>query len=83
MDPGKVAPGSFGSGKSRNIGIVLLVVGLVAFIGTGYWYHILDSATRNDISLTLVIWQSFLVLLMAALGALAAIAIFLVAIMKS
>jgi len=73
----------FGSGKSRTIGVVLLVVGIVVGLGIGYWYHILSGSDRNYISLTTVLWQAFLVLLSAIAGAVAAIVIFLVAIMKS
>jgi hypothetical protein len=72
----------FGSGKSRTIGVGLLVIGLIVGLGMGYWYHS-SLHTVDHISLTTVIWEAFLVLLTAALGALAAIAIFLVAIMKS
>jgi hypothetical protein len=72
----------FGSGKSRTIGVGLLVIGLVVGVGFGYWYH-MTGHSYDHISLTTVIWESFLVLLTAALGALTAIAIFLVAIMKS
>ncbi len=67
----------FGSGKSRTIGVVLLVVGLVVGILAGYWYHTLHA------SLSTLVWQAFLVLLAAVVGALVAVAIFLVAIMKS
>jgi hypothetical protein len=67
----------FGSGKSRTIGVVLLVVGLVVGILTAYWYH--NSTT----ALTPLIEESLLVIVAAVIGALAAIAIFLVAIMKS
>jgi hypothetical protein len=70
----------FGSGKSRNIGVVLLIVGLVVGIVAGYWYHI-DAS--GSISLTRLLVETILVIVAAALGALAAIAIFLVAIMKS
>jgi len=67
----------FGSGKSRTIGVALLVVGLVVGLAGGFWfsnsYHHLQS----------LVWQAFLVILAAAIGALVAIAIFLVAIMKS
>ena len=72
----------FGSGKSRTIGVVLLVVGLVVGLGMGFYYHSL-SPSPDHVTLTTLIWQSFLVILGAGLGALAAIAIFLVAIMKS
>ncbi len=67
----------FGSGKSRTIGVVLLVVGIVVGVLTAYWYH---SSTSG---LTSLIEESLLVIVAAVIGALAAIAIFLVAIMKS
>ncbi|HZY70469.1 MAG TPA: hypothetical protein VFF67_05770 [Thermoplasmata archaeon] len=69
----------FGSGKSRTIGVVLLVVGLVVGLASGYWYHV----AGQDPSLSGLIWQAFLVILAGAIGAIAAVAIFLVAIMKS
>ncbi|MCI4367153.1 MAG: hypothetical protein L3K08_05330 [Thermoplasmata archaeon] len=72
----------FGSGKSRTIGVVLLVVGVLVGVGMGYWYYSMFH-TGDDIHLTILIWEAFLVLLTAVLGAVAAIAIFLVAIMKS
>jgi hypothetical protein len=67
----------FGSGKSRSIGVVLLVVGLVVGLLIGYSY----SQVNHE--LAELIWISFLVIIAAVIGALAAIAIFLVAIMKS
>ena len=67
----------FGSGKSRSIGVGLLVGGLVVGFGFAYWYH----AAGYDLSGLL--WESFLVIVAAVIGALAAVAIFLVAIMKS
>jgi hypothetical protein len=67
----------FGSGKSRSIGVGLLVGGLVVGLGFAYWYH----AAFQDLSGLL--WYSFLVIVAAVIGALAAVAIFLVAIMKS
>jgi hypothetical protein len=70
----------FGSGKSRTIGVVLLVVGVVVIIISGYWYHI-DHG--SGLALTGLLEQTILVIVAAAVGALAAIAIFLVAIMKS
>jgi hypothetical protein len=67
----------FGSGKSRTIGVVLLVVGIVVGLLIGYTYsHVNGGISR-------LIWESFLVIIAAVIGALAAIAIFLVAIMKS
>ncbi|HEV2165435.1 MAG TPA: hypothetical protein VGS23_00430 [Thermoplasmata archaeon] len=67
----------FGSGKSRTIGVALLVVGIVVGVLTAYWYH---SSTSG---LTGLVEESLLVIVAAVIGALAAIAIFLVAIMKS
>jgi|GEM_PF-144503 len=67
----------FGSGKSRTIGVALLVVGLVVGVLGGFWFSSMYHALEN------LVWQAFLVILAAAIGALVAIAIFLVAIMKS
>jgi len=72
----------FGSGKSRTIGVVLLVVGLVVGVLSGYAYHAGWFGNASD-QLGALIWQSFLVIVAAVIGALVAIGIFLVAIMKS
>jgi len=72
----------FGSGKSRMIGVALLVVGLVVGIGIGAVYHY-DFGSSTNAGLVSLIWEAFLVILAAAVGALIAVAIFLVAIMKS
>jgi hypothetical protein len=72
----------FGSGKSRTIGVALLVVGLVVGILTAFLYH--DGtfgAGKNQLGALL--WESFLIIVAAVIGALVAIGIFLVAIMKS
>jgi len=73
----------FGSGKSRTIGIVLLVVGLVVGVAAGYLYHTgaLDGGASGQLGSLL--WESFLVIVAAVIGALVAVGIFLVAIMKS
>jgi len=73
----------FGSGKSRTIGVALLVAGLVVGILAGYLYH--TGALNNGTSgqLGALIWESFLVIVAAVIGALVAVGIFLVAIMKS
>ncbi len=68
----------FGSGKSRTIGVILLVLGIAVGIITGYLYHAAWTGSLHQL-----IWGTFLVLLAAVIGALVAIAIFLVAIMKS
>lgn len=71
----------FGSGKSRMIGVVLLVVGLV--VGILWVVMALDSVAIIEVNLSYVLWYSFVYILAAVLGALAAIGVFLVAIMKS
>ncbi|HTT45622.1 MAG TPA: hypothetical protein VMH38_06365 [Thermoplasmata archaeon] len=73
----------FGSGKSRTIGVALLVVGLVVGVLVGYLYAIGDFGDKHNVMLGTLIFQSFLVIVAAVIGALIAIGIFLVAIMKS
>jgi hypothetical protein len=70
----------FGSGKSRSIGVGLLAGGIVVGVVSAYWYHI---ANVSGNTLGSLLWFSFLVIVAAVIGALAAVAIFLVAIMKS
>ncbi len=72
----------FGSGKSRTIGVVLLVVGLVVGILIGFLYHDGHFGAKSN-ELGGLIWQTFLVIVAAVIGALVAVGIFLVAIMKS
>lgn len=72
----------FGSGKSRTIGVALLVVGLVVGILVGYLYAYGDFGMSPH-HLGDLLLASFLVILAAVIGALIAIGIFLVAIMKS
>ena len=74
----------FGSGKSRTIGVVLLVVGLVVGVLVGYLYAYGDLGNSGMAHhLGDLLLGSFLVILAAVIGALIAIGIFLVAIMKS
>jgi hypothetical protein len=72
----------FGSGKSRTIGVVLLVGGLVIGVVVGWLYHA-GSLGVSSGHLGALILESFLVIVAAVIGALIAIGIFLVAIMKS
>jgi len=71
----------FGSGKSRMIGVALLAIGLV--VGILWVVMALDSVAIIEVNLSDVIGNAFLYILSAVLGALAAIGVFLVAIMKS
>ena len=71
----------FGSGKSRMIGVVLLVIGLV--VGVLWVVMGLDSVEIIDVNVSKVVWDAFLYILAGLIGALAAVGVFLVAIMKS
>jgi hypothetical protein len=74
----------FGSGKSRTVGIGLLVVGIVVGLLAGYSYHAGWFGGASDKGhLGAVVWEAFLVIVAAVIGALVAVGIFLVAIMKS
>jgi hypothetical protein len=68
----------FGSGKSRKIGVGLLIGGLLVGLLWG-WY----AGTSTSLGLLTVIAQSIGVILAAIIGAAAAIGLFLLAIMKS
>lgn len=70
----------FGSGKSRTIGVILLVVGLVVGI---LWTYLAGMTDMVDIELGSVIWNAFLYILAGLIGVLAAVGIFLLAIMKA
>ena len=70
----------FGSGKSRMIGVVLLVVGLVVGV---LWTFLAGFSDMLDVNLSSVIWQAFLFIVAALIGILAAVGIFLLAIMKA
>ncbi|MDW5561603.1 MAG: hypothetical protein SA339_00125 [Methanomassiliicoccus sp.] len=71
----------FGSGKSRTIGVVLLIVGLlIGIIWVGLRWM---DPSLIDVSIIETIWVAFLYILAALIGALIAIGVFLLAIMKS
>jgi hypothetical protein len=70
----------FGSGKSRMIGVVLLVVGLVVAV---LWIYLTGFSDTINVDLSDVIWTAFLNIIAAVIGALIAIGVFLLAIMKS
>jgi hypothetical protein len=71
----------FGSGKSRMIGVILVVIGLV--VGLLWVAMGLDSIEIIEVNLSKVIWDAFLYILAGVIGAIAAIGVFLLAIMKS
>jgi len=69
----------FGSGKSRKIGVGLLVGGLVVGVLWG-WFA---GPYQANVELFSIVIQSIGVILAAVIGAAAAIGLFLLAIMKS
>jgi len=72
----------FGSGKSRAIGGALLAVGFVLWVLVAIM-HLKDIGVPNGLELMIVLKDSLVILGGAIIGALAAIGIFLLAIMKS
>ena len=74
----------FGSGKSRKIGVGLLVAGILIGLIWGYGAYTNHLGPLEiAIDLSGLIWGSFLVILAGVLGALVAIGLFLVSIMKA
>ncbi len=73
----------FGSGKSRTVGVGLLAGGLIVGLLAGYGYHAGWLYPHHTGQLGSLVWESFLVIVAAVIGALVAVGIFLVAIMKS
>lgn len=71
----------FGSGKSRMIGVALLVIGLV--VGIVWVISGMDSVGVINVDLSIVVWNAFVYIIAALIGALLAIGVFLLAIMKS
>ncbi|MGI0150108.1 MAG: hypothetical protein ACREDF_11335 [Thermoplasmata archaeon] len=69
----------FGSGKSRKIGVGLLVGGLIV----GVLWSWFAGPYQANVELVVIIIQSIGVILAAIIGAAAAIGLFLLAIMKS
>jgi len=70
----------FGSGKSRMIGVALLVIGLIVGI---LWVVMTGFMDVINVDLSDVIVDSFMYIIAGVIGALAAIGVFLLAIMKS
>ena len=73
----------FGSGKSRMVGIVLLVIGIVVGIIWVYLTGYSDIDVFADVALWDVMYDAIINIVAALIGALAAIGLFLVAVMKS
>ena len=72
----------FGSGKSRAIGGGLASLGVVLWVVVAV-LHLRDIGVPNGLELLPVLKDAIIVITAAVVGALAAIGVFLVAIMKS
>lgn len=73
----------FGSGKSRTVGIVMLLAGLAVGAVWAYLVGYSDIALFADVNAWDVVYAALINIVAALVGALAAVGIFLVAIMKS
>ncbi len=73
----------FGSGKSRTVGIVLLVAGLAVGIIWAYLVGYSNIEVFADVAAWDVVYDALVNIIAALVGALAAVGIFLVAVMKS
>lgn len=73
----------FGSGKSRTMGIVLLVAGLAIGVVWAYLIGWSNIEVFSEVDGWDVVYDAFINIIAALVGALAAVGIFLVAIMKS
>ena len=73
----------FGSGKSRTVGLVLLVIGLVVGLVWAYLVGWSDIEIFAEVQGWEVMRDAIINIIAALIGALAAVGIFLVAVMKS
>jgi hypothetical protein len=73
----------FGSGKSRTVGIILLVIGLVIGVIWVYLTGYSDIEVFADVPLLDTVRDAVINLIAVLIGALAAVGLFLVAVMKS
>jgi hypothetical protein len=74
----------FGAGKSRKIGVVLILIGLVVGLFlTMPFIRDITGIPPDDISVTSTVVNAALVLIAAIIGAVIALVLFLMAIMKS
>jgi biotin transporter BioY len=73
----------FGSGKSRKVGVALLVIGLLVGVVWAYLVGWSDIELFSDVPAWDVMRSALINIVAAVIGALAAVGIFLVAVMKS
>jgi hypothetical protein len=75
----------FGSGKSRTVGVVLTILGIIIFVG---WVYLCTCSGIAPFylpggDLWTVVWNALVPLVAVLIGALIAVGIFLVSVMKS
>ncbi|MDR0198155.1 MAG: hypothetical protein LBI08_00225 [Methanomassiliicoccaceae archaeon] len=73
----------FGSGKSRRVGVALLMIGLLVGVIWAYLVGFSDIEPFCKVETWEVVRGALINIVAAVIGALAAIGIFLVAVMKS
>jgi len=73
----------FGSGKSRAVGAILIVIGLIVFVLFLWGAGFVTFLGTPPMSFENVIVDSIVAVIGAAIGALIALGIFLLAIMKA
>jgi len=75
--------GYFGSGKSRIVGAILIVIGVIVFVLFLWFAEVLTFMGTAPISFAGVVVNGIMAVVGAAIGALIALGIFLLAIMKA
>jgi len=75
--------GVFGSGKSRTMGVVLIVIGAVIALIWAYLVGWSDVALFRDVAGWDLMIDTLIKMIAVIIGALAAVGLFLVAVMKS
>lgn len=73
----------FGSGKSRTFGIIMLIVGLIVLVVWAYLVGWSDMALFSEVAALDIMIDALISFLAILLGALVAVGIFLVAVLKS
>ena len=73
----------FGTGKSRTVGFILLLVGIIVGAVWVYLTGFSDIAAFEDVNLKDVFLRALLDFVAILIGAIVAVALFLVAVMKS
>ena len=73
----------FGSGKSRAVGAILIIIGLIVFVLFVWFAGYLGLMGAAPISFYGIIAEAIVAVIGAVIGALVALGIFLLAIMKA